>query len=133
MTTVLAFGAFDPLHAGHAHLLADAAAYGDTLVVALASDDAIRQLKHHEPRQTFDERKAALMLLPSVDDVLPSMPNDGFAVIDNVLPDVIATGYDQHHLREALADWMTTHRTIPVVSVDAHEPERYKSSLLNQA
>lgn len=130
MTTVLAFGAFDPLHAGHAHLLAHAAAYGDKLVVALAIDDAIRELKHHEPRQTFDERKAALMLLPPVDDVVMSVPNDGFAVIDAVQPDVIATGYDQQHLRDALTDWMATHRIIPVVNVDAHEPEKYKSSLI---
>ena len=61
----------------------------------------------------FDERKAALMLLPPVDDVVMSVPNDGFAVIDAVQPDVIATGYDQQHLRDALTDWMATHRTIP--------------------
>lgn len=130
MSTVLVFGAFDPLHAGHAHLLGSAAALGDKLVVALASDDAIRSLKSHEPRSSFDDRRAALRLLPMVDQVVQSVPRDGFAVLDAVRPDIIATGYDQDRLREALATWMTTHTNIPVVTIDAFEPETYKSSLL---
>lgn len=130
MTTMLAFGAFDPLHAGHAHFIAKAATHGDRLVVALASDDAIRTLKGHDPRNAFGERAAALKLLPAVDDIVPSEASDDFTVINDVQPDVIALGYDQDALRAALYAWMTAHRQIPIVTIDAHDPEKYKSSLL---
>lgn len=130
MTIVLAFGAFDPLHAGHAYFLSQAKAHGDRLVVALASDDAICALKQHEPRNAFVDRRAALQLLPAVDDVVTSDASGTFAVLDEVQPDVIALGYDQDALRTTLDAWMTAHRQIPIVTIEAHEPEKYKSSLL---
>lgn len=130
MTTVLVFGAFDPLHPGHAHFLGTARALGDRLVVALATDDAITTLKHHAPRAPFDERKQLLRLLPIVDDVVASDASGTFTVINEVQPDTIALGYDQYTLGAALATWMTTHRQVPMVTLDAHEPEKYKSSLM---
>lgn len=130
MATVLAFGAFDPLHAGHTHFLGAARALGDRLVVALATDDAIVTLKHHAPRASFLERTQLLRMLPIVDDVVASDASGSFAVIDTVQPDILVLGYDQDALHSALTDWMTTHRQIPIVTIDAHEPEKYKSSLM---
>lgn len=130
MVTVLAFGAFDPLHAGHAHFLGAARALGDRLVVALATDDAIITLKHHAPRVPFLERTQLLQMLPIVDDVVASDASGSFSVIDTVQPDIVALGYDQDALRTTLTDWMATHRRIPIVTLDAHEPEKYKSSLM---
>lgn len=130
MSIVLVFGAFDPLHAGHAHFLGRARAHGDRLVVALATDDAIRALKSHEPHAPFAERKAALQLLPIVDDVLTSDASGTFMVLEEVQPDTIALGYDQDALRNALKTWMITHHEIPIIQIDAHEPEKFKSSKL---
>lgn len=130
MTTVLAFGAFDGLHEGHAHFLGEAAALGDRLVVALATDEAIRTLKQHEPRHTFDERREALRLMPPVEDIVASDASGKFSVIDDVRPDMIAIGYDQDELDTALRIWMANERHVPVTRITSHEPERYKSSLL---
>jgi rfaE bifunctional protein nucleotidyltransferase chain/domain len=44
-TVVLANGAFDMLHVGHARYLAAARAHGDLLVVAVNSDDSVRAIK----------------------------------------------------------------------------------------
>ncbi len=130
MTTVLAFGAFDGLHEGHAHFLGEASALGDRLIVALATDDAIRSLKRHEPRYTFEERRGSLRLLPTIDDIVASDASGNFSVIDDVHPDMIAIGYDQGELDAALKVWMTLNRQVPVMYIKSHEPERFKSSLI---
>lgn len=130
MTTVLVFGAFDPLHPGHAYFLSSAAMLGDRLVVGLASDDAIRALKGHEPRMPFNDRKSVLKLLHPTVEVLASDASGSFGVINEVQPETIAIGYDQDTLRRVLEAWMATHRTIPIVTIESHEPEKYKSSLM---
>lgn len=130
MTTVLAFGAFDPLHAGHGHFLSNAATLGDKLIVALASDEVIATLKGHDARMSFNERKSALELHHALITVVESDASGTFTLLDQVQPDVIALGYDQDALRAALEAWMTTHRTIPMVTLESHEPEKYKSSLI---
>lgn len=131
MSTVLAFGAFDPLHPGHAHFLAQARSLGDRLVVALATDEAIVTLKGHTPRVPYEERRQRLALLPVVDDIVPSDASGDFAVVTAVNPATIALGYDQDALATALTAWCEKHgRLLHLVRIDAFQPNTYKSSLL---
>lgn len=70
MKTVLTYGTFDILHAGHINLLRRARALGDRLIVGL-STDAFNQGKHKSALLTFENRKAVLEAIRYVDDVFP--------------------------------------------------------------
>lgn len=133
MSTVLAFGAFDGLHPGHAHFLAEAQTRAERLVVCLATDAAITRLKGHAPRNTFADRKAALLLLPPVDDVVAGDDEDGsYSSVVRLRPDVVAFGYDQEELKEHFQIWNNQQSiAASTVTLPAFEPEHYKSSLLN--
>ncbi|MSR61296.1 MAG: D-glycero-beta-D-manno-heptose 1-phosphate adenylyltransferase [Planctomycetes bacterium] len=67
---VLANGCFDLLHVGHARYLAAAKARGDTLIVALNTDEAVRAAKGPgRPRVPLAERAELLCALACVDFV----------------------------------------------------------------
>src|ERR1700756_594602 len=68
---VLATGAFDTLHVGHARYLAGAKAEGELLVVAVNSDSSVGPLKGPS-RPILDEQARALLVaaLRSVDYVV---------------------------------------------------------------
>ncbi len=55
---VLANGCFDPLHVGHVRYLQEAAAHGDSLVVAINNDASTRSLKG-EGRPVISEQARA--------------------------------------------------------------------------
>jgi FAD synthetase len=79
MKTVLVGGCFDILHFGHISFLKQAKSYGDHLVVALESDENVRQKKGDlRPIHTQEKRKEMLESLSFVDEVrmLPAMHKD---------------------------------------------------------
>src|SRR4051812_22002927 len=63
-------GCFDILHAGHIHLLTQAASFGDILIVGLNSDSSVKNLKGEtRPLQNEGTRTAVLASLFFVDAV----------------------------------------------------------------
>lgn len=62
-------GGFDPIHSGHISYINAAKKYGDYLIIALNSDEWLRQKKGKE-FMPFDERKAILESIKNVDEVL---------------------------------------------------------------
>jgi glycerol-3-phosphate cytidylyltransferase len=70
MKTVLTYGTFDVLHAGHIRLLARAKALGDRLIVGL-STDAFNALKQKSSLLDFDNRRIVLEAVRYVDLVFP--------------------------------------------------------------
>jgi FAD synthetase len=104
--TVVAQGTFDVLHPGHLHYLRDAAAMGDRLVVIVARTENIT---HKEPPViSGPQRREMVAGLDPVDEARLGHPEDIFTPIEEIAPDVIALGFDQHHdaerIRAALAD-----------------------------
>lgn len=70
MTSVFVNGTFDILHVGHLELLAFAQAQGDTLTVAIDSDQRVRSLKGPDrPVNNEVERATMLEALRFVDRV----------------------------------------------------------------
>lgn len=134
MSTVLVFGAFDGLHPGHTHFLAEAKTYGERLVVCLATDAAILRQKGHAPKHVYAAREAALRDVPSVHDVVAGDDTDGaYSAVVRLRPEVIAFGYDQTALREHLLEWLSKQGIGAITFIiSAYQPEVYKSSLLNQ-
>lgn len=70
MKTVITYGTFDILHAGHINLLRRARALGDRLVVGLSSDE-FNLGKHKSSLLNYENRKAVLECIRYVDEVFP--------------------------------------------------------------
>ena len=94
-TVVFTNGCFDILHAGHAALLEAAAALGDLLVVGLNSDVSVRRLKGTgRPVVPEGQRAHLLAALRAVDYVVLFDEETPQALIEALLPDVLAKGED---------------------------------------
>ncbi len=88
-------GCFDLLHPGHVRYLAAARATGDLLVVGVNSDRSVRGLKGPgRPVQSEDARAEVLAALASVDHVVIFDAPTPLALIESLLPDVLAKGAD---------------------------------------
>ena len=98
---VVAQGTFDILHPGHLHYLREAAAMGDELHVIIARSTNVT---HKAPPIVPDEqRREMVAALDPVDHARLGHPDDIFVPIEEIEPDVVALGYDQHHDDEAIA------------------------------
>ncbi len=91
---VLVGGCFDVLHYGHLKFLQEAKAYGDHLVVALESDDAIVKTKDRRVFHSQAQRAEILDSLDVVSDVLmlPLLTSDEayMNLVVSIRPSVIA-------------------------------------------
>jgi len=88
-------GCFDIIHAGHVDLLNRARALGSRLVVGINSDASVRSIKGSgRPVQDQESRKAVLMGLKAVDDVLVFDEPTPEKLIEALRPDVLVKGGD---------------------------------------
>jgi FAD synthetase len=106
MRRVVAQGTFDLLHPGHVHYLSDAGERGDELYVIVARAGNVT---HKEPPILSDrQRRDVVAALDVVDHARLGHPEDIFVPIEEIDPDVIVLGFDQHHdadaIRAALAE-----------------------------
>ena len=93
--TVIAQGTFDILHPGHVHYLEEAAAMGDELIVIVARK---ANVDHKEaPICPATQRRDVVGALEAVDEAILGHEEDIFVPIEEIDPDVIALGHDQHH------------------------------------
>lgn len=91
----LANGCFDVLHVGHVRYLHAAHSLGAKLVVAVNSDDSVRQLKGEgRPVMPAEERAEILAALEDVDAVVIFPEKDVCAIIREIRPDFQAKGTD---------------------------------------
>ncbi len=128
----MCFGTFDGLHDGHADYFRQAKSLADQLVVVVARDETVREVKGRSARRNQDERLMAVAEHPLVDQALLGSPGDKYEIIEQVAPNVILLGYDQTTFTNRLADELLMrglnvkiHRAAPFY------PEVYKSSQLN--
>ncbi len=94
MTRVLATGTFDLLHPGHLLYLESSKKLGDELVVIVARDVNIK----HKPQPIVpeDQRLKMVQALEVVDLAILGDENDIFRPIEQLQPDIITLGFDQH-------------------------------------
>ena len=91
----LANGCFDLLHVGHIRYLQAAKDLGGKLVVAVNSDDSVRELKgKSRPIMPENERAEILAALSPVDAVVIFNEPDVRALIREIQPDIQAKGTD---------------------------------------
>ena len=92
---IMTNGCFDLLHTGHVSYLVEARKLGDRLVVAVNSDQSVRDLKgESRPINGLESRMTLLAALESVDWVVPFTEETPERLYCKVLPDVIVKGGD---------------------------------------
>jgi len=122
---VLVFGTFDHLHPGHLHLLASAQKMGD-LHVVIARDETVQRIKKKFPQQNQEDRQQAIQTaFPDARVFLGDVQNY-LKPVQDIDPDIIVLGYDQ----QLPPNVTESDLPCPTIRMDALEPEKFKSSLL---
>lgn len=133
---VLAFGAFDLLHAGHRSFLRQAKRLGQRLIVAIGRDRIVTKFKGRAPFQSEQRRRARVAALRYVNQALLASrdPRRRFSFIKRLRPTVIALGYDQTHYTANLPSQLRRHGIkARVVRLQPYKPGRYKSSIIRKS
>ena len=94
MIRVVATGTFDILHPGHLYYLEESRELGDELYVIVARDANVR----HKPRPILPEEQRLRMVraLKPVDHAILGDLHDMFKPIEEIRPDIITLGFNQH-------------------------------------
>ena len=131
----MVFGVFDRLHPGHVSFLEQAAGMGGELIVVLARDASVLELKNKTPHHSEQERMHAVQNVSGVSSVLLGDEKLGsYKVIEMHQPDVICLGYDQHGLAQDIKKRIREGdlTAIPLTQLAAYQPEVFHTSLLTE-
>ncbi len=92
---VMTNGCFDILHPGHIQYLEQAKELGDRLIIAVNSDESVKQLKgDSRPINSLQSRMEVLAALRSVDWVVAFCEQTPEKLINKVLPHILVKGGD---------------------------------------
>ena len=130
--TILIFGTFDIVHAGHLALFQQAKRFGK-LVVVVARDTTVKKVKGQLPFHTERERKSFLEHMDYIDTVILGDTRDMYRAIRRLKPDVIGLGYDQNFFVDKLKQ--TIHdigKEIHIVRFKAYKPKRCKTGQIRR-
>jgi D-beta-D-heptose 7-phosphate kinase/D-beta-D-heptose 1-phosphate adenosyltransferase len=96
MKTVFVNGTFDVLHRGHLLLFEYAKSFGDYLIVAIDSDDRIKEKKgDSRPINNVSDRSFMLQNLKQIDEVRTfSSDKDLENLVEFYKPDIMVVGSD---------------------------------------
>jgi FAD synthetase len=97
----MASGVFDILHLGHLHYLEESKKLGDELIVVIATDKRVRELKH-EPITNENTRLELIKSMKPVDEAILGSEGDIYKIVEEIKPDIITLGFDQEHDEERI-------------------------------
>lgn len=124
---VVCAGTFDHFHPGHRDFLTQAKKLGEELTVIVARDETVKRLKGFLPTNDEQVRKR------DVEDtgipetvILGNLDTDIFRIIRDLMPDIIALGYDQRVSEDEIANRFPSCK---IIRLESFQPDRYKSSL----
>jgi len=115
-------GCFDVLHRGHVEYLEKSRALGSKLIVGLNSDASVSKLKPGRPINTQDDRRAVLLALRSVDEVIIFNELTPLELIQRISPDIITKGGD--YTPEQVVGARIAQRTIIIPFLDGYSSTR---------
>lgn len=130
---VLASGVFDLLHLGHVRFLEDAKKAGGKnakLVVIIASDTTVEEMKGRKPIMSEDQRCTLVESLRVVDKaVLGFKQLDIGEVIEEIKPNIIALGYDQEEMEKDVKTYVEKSKLpIKIIRIAKFEADNLDSS-----
>jgi FAD synthetase len=131
--TVMIFGTFDILHAGHENLFQQVKELADHVTVVLARDNTIRKLKGENPINNEKERLKNLKETGYADKVILGEHKDKYKIIKKLRPDIIALGYDQFAFTYRLSKLMIDEKLpTKILRLNPYKPLIYKSRILRE-
>lgn len=129
MKTVMIFGTFDILHAGHFYLFKEARKKGEHVIAVVARDSNVEKLKGSKPFHNELERKNILTHIDYIDKVVLGDMYDVYKIIRKVKPDLIVLGYDQKNFVDSLYNKLDEHKlNTKVIRLKSYQSESYKTS-----
>ena len=93
-SVVYTCGTFDLFHIGHLRMIQAGAALGDTLIVAVSTDELVEKYKGIRPTVPFEERMEIVRSLKGVDLVVAQHSQDKVAAWERIGFDVWVVGDD---------------------------------------
>lgn len=124
----MVFGTFDILHPGHIHMLKEAKEYGDFLIVIIARDETVKQVKRKAPVNDEVTRRSRVESLGIANRVRLGNLDNKHDVLKEEKPDIVALGYDQQHFIENLEAALEDH--VQIVRLAPFNEDTFKSSKL---
>ena len=126
----MAFGTFDLLHPGHINFLRQAKRRGN-LIVVIARDKTVKQLKGKLPHHTEKQRLKAVLGLNLADRAVLGSLKDKYAAIRKYRPGIIALGYDQLYFTEQLtAELKKLKLKTKIIRLRPYRPRKFKTSII---
>ncbi len=124
-------GCFDLLHVGHIRYLYQAKKFGDVLIVALNSDESVKQLKgENRPIINEKERAELLSALEMIDYLIIFNDLTCKNILNLLKPDIYVKGGD--YTRETLPEWPVVRKYGGVVKLVDEIEGRSTTSLINK-
>jgi FAD synthetase len=128
---IITFGTFDHFHAGHENYLRQAKSLGNYLIVIIARDQTVKQIKGSLPDHDEKTRLKNVENSGIADKVVLGYKDDKYKVLKKYRPNIIALGYDQfaftYRLNKTIIDYKLD---AEIVRLDSFEPTIYKSSII---
>lgn len=104
---------------------------GERVVVVIAHDETVKQVKSHATRLSAEDRRARVGQSKFVDEAHVGCTGDKYQIIEEMKPDIILLGYDQTSFTDRLAEELCTRGlSVDIRRAKAYHPEIYKSSKL---
>ncbi len=130
-TTALVFGSFDQLHPGHLSFLLEAKKYTDELIVVLAREETIKEIKGKKPKYSEKERKQHLEITGIPTKILLGKIKDKYKIIEKIRPNLICIGYDQNSYTKNLKEELKKRNLNPkIIRLKPYKEHIFKSSKL---
>ena len=131
---IMVFGTFDIFHEGHRNFLEQARRYGNYLIVVVARDETVEEVKKKLSQNDENGRLEIIKKSGLADEAVLGSSENKYEAIEKYKPEVICLGYDQgkftENLREKLED-LNLDKT-KIVRLKSYYPEKYKSSKLRK-
>ncbi len=137
MKKIIVFGTFDVFHPGHQDFFRQAKKFGDFLIVVVARDKNVKDIKGTWPRNNERKRLEIISRYNLVDKILLGNKNDAndykYKILQEEKPDVICLGYDQRVNEKELQKKLKEYRMdkVEMVRLKPYKEDIYKSSLLS--
>lgn len=129
---VLVFGTFDIFHKGHESFLRQAKRHGETLVVVVARDETVKEVKGKLPRNKEKDRLERIWKSRLAEEAVLGGLKNKYAIIRKIEPDAICLGYDQAAFVDKLREKLLAFGMgdVKIKRLKAYRPEVFKSSLI---
>ena len=116
-------GCFDVLHRGHVEYLKQSRKLGKKLIVGLNSDESVKRLKGpNRPINNQEDRKAVLLALRCVDEVIIFDEDTPLLLINKLNPDIITKGGD--YKPEQVVGFTLVKQTVIIPFLDGYSSTR---------